>query len=68
MTALSMTKEIAEIFHEPAGHPAFHIKRLTYTFENPVTFVEYYIRGELAFEDTFKPGGKIDQNSLGILY
>ncbi|MDY6790117.1 MAG: GntR family transcriptional regulator [Thermodesulfobacteriota bacterium] len=68
MTALSMTKEIAEIFHEPPGHPAFHIKRLTYTFEKPVTFVEYYIRGELAFEDNFKPGEKIDQKSLGILY
>lgn len=68
MTALSMTQEIAEIFNESAGHPAFHIKRLTYTFEKPVTFVEYYIRGELAFEDSFKPSGKIDHNSFDIAY
>ena len=68
MTALCMTEEIAEIFNESAGHPAFHIKRLTYTFENPVTFVEYYIRGELAFEDTFTPGRKIDHNSFEIAY
>jgi GntR family transcriptional regulator len=68
MTALCMTEEIAEIFNESVGHPAFNIKRLTYTYENPVTFVEYHIRGDLAFEDTFMPGGKKDHNSIGIAY
>ena len=37
------------------GHPVFHIERVTYTFENPVTSVEYIILGEVAFEDTFEP-------------
>jgi len=55
ITAVTMPGEIAAIFKEPEGHPAFHIERTTFTHENAVTFVEYYIRGELAFEDTFSP-------------
>lgn len=56
ITAETMDTETAAIFGEPVGHPAFHILRTTYTRDTPVTFVEYFIRGELAFEDTFAPG------------
>jgi GntR family transcriptional regulator len=54
VTALSA--EIAQLFGEPSGSPAFLMKRLTYTFEEPVTHVEYFMRqGYFAFEDTFWP-------------
>jgi GntR family transcriptional regulator len=55
ITAETMTEKISRIFEEDPGYPAFHIYRTTYTFETPVTFVEYFIRGDLAFEDTFAP-------------
>jgi GntR family transcriptional regulator len=55
MTSEIMSENIAEIFGEPEGYPAFHIERVTYTLNNPVTAVEYFIRGELAFEDTYEP-------------
>ena len=53
LTAVHMPKEVAEIFGEPQGYPAFHMKRVTHTLNHPVTVVEYFIRGELAFEDTY---------------
>lgn len=56
ITAESLDAETAAVFGEPVGHPAFHILRTTYTHDIPVTCVEYFIRGELAFEDTFAPG------------
>lgn len=55
ITSETMDGNIAQIFQEHEGYPVFHIERTTYTFENPVTYVEYFIRGELAFEDTFSP-------------
>ena len=55
ITAIIMSNDIAGVFNESPGYPAFNIKRLTYTSETPVTYVEYFIRGEVAFEDTFAP-------------
>jgi GntR family transcriptional regulator len=56
ITAVSLSSEMAEIFGEAGGYPAFYIERVTYTRENPITHVQYYIRGDMAFEDTFTPG------------
>ena len=56
ITAETLDAETGAILGEPVGHPAFHLLRTTYTHDTPVTFVEYFIRGELAFEDTFAPG------------
>jgi GntR family transcriptional regulator len=56
ITAETLDAATAAVFGEPAGHPAFHILRTTFTYDTPVTCVEYFIRGELAFEDTFAPG------------
>ena len=56
ITAETLAPETAVILEEQAGHPAFHILRTTYTHDMPVTCVEYFIRGELAFEDSFTPG------------
>ena len=55
MTSEIMSKEIAKIFNESEPYPIFHIERITYTFKKPITAVEYFIRGELVFEDTYEP-------------
>lgn len=66
ITAVTLDPAIAAIFKEPVGHPAFHILRTTYTHDTPVTCVEYFIRGELAFEDTFTPGRTEPPPGLGF--
>lgn len=53
--AVVLSEEIAYLFDVNPGYPAFHIERITYTNEKPVTWVEYFIRGEIAFEDFFSP-------------
>jgi len=51
----------ASLLEAETGSPAFHMKRLTYTFDKPVTFVEYFMRGDsFSFEDIFQP----QQNEL----
>jgi GntR family transcriptional regulator len=66
ITAVTLDADTASIFQEPVGHPAFHILRTTFTRDTPVTFVEYFIRGELAFEDTFAPGRTEPPPGLGF--
>ena len=67
ITAVTLDAATAAIFGEPSGHPAFHILRTrAYTHDTPVTCVEYYIRGELAFEDTFAPGRTEPPPGLGF--
>ena len=56
ITAETLDDKTAAIFNAPVGHPAFHILRTTFTHDTAVTCVEYFIRGELAFEDSFTPG------------
>ncbi|MCF8069175.1 MAG: GntR family transcriptional regulator [Desulfobacterales bacterium] len=68
MTAETMPKKIAALFNEAAGHPVFYVERLTYTNKNPVTYVQYYIRGDLAFEDTFSPDDENSPNLLNLTY
>ncbi len=55
MEAIVLSEEIAPLFNAAPGYPVFHIKRMTYSFEDPVTYVEYHMRGEMAFRDTFSP-------------
>ncbi|UCG11248.1 MAG: GntR family transcriptional regulator [Deltaproteobacteria bacterium] len=56
LEAVGVPEEVASLFGVPSGSPAFRMERVTYTFEEPVTRVEYFMRGELyAFEDTFCP-------------
>jgi GntR family transcriptional regulator len=66
ITAVTLDADTAAIFKEPVGHPAFHILRTTFTRDTPVTCVEYFIRGELAFEDTFAPGRTEPPPGLGF--
>lgn len=55
MEAVCLNEEVASLFDVDEGYPAFRIQRATYTFEKAVTWVEYLIRGDLAFEDSFYP-------------
>ena len=55
ITATTLDAEAAAVFGEEPGYPAFHIERLTFSEQSPVTYVRYYIRGEIAFEDIFSP-------------
>ena len=55
LEAASLSKEKAFLLSVNPAYPAFHIQRLTYTFKDAVTWVEYLTRGEIAFEDIFYP-------------
>ncbi len=55
MEAIVLSRETAPLFKVEPGYPVFNIKRMTYSFEAPVTYVEYTMRGEMAFRDTFSP-------------
>jgi len=55
MEAIVLSEATAPIFDVQPGYPVFHIKRTIYSFEDPVTYVEYFMRGEMAFRDTFSP-------------
>jgi len=55
MTAIALPESLSSLFHAPAGHPMFHFERLTFSFDTPITHVQYFMRGEMAFKDTFAP-------------
>jgi len=55
MTAIALEKETARLFQVDPGYPVFRIQRVQYSFKKPVTYVEYFMRGEMAFMDTFTP-------------
>ena len=55
MEAIALPDKIAALFRVDPGYPAFYFKRMIYSFIEPVTYVEYYMRGEMAFRDTFTP-------------
>ena len=55
MTAVGLTPDLAGLFKEPPGTPMFFFKRLTFTGDTAITYVEYTMRGDMAFEDSFQP-------------
>lgn len=55
LNAVGLSPEIADIFKVSPGYPAFHFKRLELSNDNPVSYVEYFMRGEVAFRDSFSP-------------
>ncbi len=65
MTAVALDTELAALFGEKTGHPAFYFQRLTYSFEMPITYVEYYMRGDMAFHDTFTP--QLEKSDFGFM-
>lgn len=55
MTAVGLTAELAALFGEKTGYPAFFFERMVYSFDEPITYVEYTMRGDMAFKDSFTP-------------
>jgi GntR family transcriptional regulator len=55
MTAIGLSAKLARLFNAEPGYPVFYFQRLTFSFDSPITYVEYYMRGEMAFDDTFTP-------------
>ena len=55
MTAIALPQALAGLFQTTAGHPMFHFERLAYSYDTPITHVRYFMRGEMAFKDTFAP-------------
>ncbi len=52
---VALPEEIARIFKVEKGYPAFHFKRVEFSNNNPVCYVDYFMRGELSFRDEFSP-------------
>lgn len=55
LRAVSLPGKIAGLFKVETGYPAFHFKRTEFSNDRPVCYVEYFIRGEMAFRDVFSP-------------
>ncbi len=55
LNAINLSIKIAAIFRVSPGYPAFHFKRTEFSNDRPVSYVEYFMRGEIAFRDTFSP-------------
>jgi len=56
LNAIGLSGEAADLFRVSPGYPAFHFKRVEISGDRPVSCVEYFMRGEIAFRDTFAPG------------
>ncbi len=55
MTAVGLPGTLAELFQEKPGYPVFFFQRIAYSETIPINYVEYTMRGDMAFEDTFSP-------------
>ena len=63
MTAIGLTPHIARLFNAEPGYPVFYFQRLVFSYDRPITYVEYTMRGEMAFDDTFTP--QLDPSDFG---
>ncbi len=55
MTAVGLPDALADLFQEKPGYPVFFFQRLAYSEAMPINYVEYTMRGDMAFKDTFSP-------------
>lgn len=55
LLAIGLAEAEAELFGEAPGFPVFHFERVSYSINVPIGFEEYFIRGDLAFNDVFTP-------------
>jgi GntR family transcriptional regulator len=56
LEAIALDEGMAAWFGLSAGSPAFRLERVTYTNDDPVTWVEYVMRGDrYVFQDDFSP-------------
>jgi len=56
LEAVALSDPLAHLLNQAAGAPALRLQRVTYTLEQPITWVEYLMRADRYFlEDTFIP-------------
>ena len=55
LIAINLPREISSLFNVETGYPAFHFKRVEFSNDQPVCYVEYFMRGEMSFRDVFSP-------------
>ena len=56
LQAVALTEEEALRLDCPMGTAAFLLERLSYTFEHPISWVKYLMRGDkYSFENAFSP-------------
>lgn len=59
LEAVALDPSVSPLLNQPEGAPGLRLERVTYTLEQPVTWVEYLMRGDRYFlEDTFAPQGE----------
>lgn len=59
LEAVALPDPLAALLEQPPNAPALRLERLTYTFETPITWVEYLMRADRYYlEDTFIPQGE----------
>ncbi|GIW32784.1 GntR family transcriptional regulator [Meiothermus sp.] len=59
LEAVALGQDIARLLQQPSKAPALRLERLTYTLEQPITWVEYLMRADRYYlEDTFIPQGE----------
>lgn len=59
LEAVALGQDIARLLRQPGGAPALRLERVTYTLEQPITWVEYLMRADRYYlEDTFIPQGE----------
>ncbi len=58
LEAVALSETLAPLLKQPVGAPALRLERVTYTFQQPITWVEYLMRADRYYlEDTFTPQG-----------
>ncbi len=63
LTTVLLSQEQAELFDCSRPMPAFLLERLTYTFEKPISWVIYLMRGdEYSFENEFFPQEELSKS------
>jgi GntR family transcriptional regulator len=66
MVAIGLPDKIAGLFDVDSGYPVFHFKRTAFTHSKALSYTEYYMRGEMAFKDTFSPQVDLSDFKNGV--
>ncbi len=62
LEATSLRGRVARLLGVPHRTPGFRLERVTFTFDTPVTWVEYRMRGDrYYFEDVFSPQREVQE-------
>jgi GntR family transcriptional regulator len=57
LEAVNLPKEVAGALNTTTEAPAFCLRQLIYSADNPISYVDYFLKSDVfAFEDSFEPG------------